>query len=127
MRSPVVTAGEPRATSLPMRLRLTCVSGAGVPAVMLVCRPHRARRAGARADPTRPQSGKSAVMQDFVKLLDGASYKKGTEIDFSASGKGKLVTKIDGKQVRAGRRRSKRRPRQLEASDGRQRHQQRLA
>jgi hypothetical protein len=39
-------------------------------------------------------------MKSFERLFDGASFKKGTAIDFSASGKGKLVTKIDGQQVR---------------------------
>lgn len=39
-------------------------------------------------------------MKAFEHLFDNASFKKGTQIDFSASGKGKLVTKIDGQAVR---------------------------
>jgi hypothetical protein len=39
-------------------------------------------------------------MGEFERLFEGATFKKGTEIDFSASGKGKLVTKIDGRAVR---------------------------
>ncbi|KAI8477278.1 MAG: chalcone isomerase [Monoraphidium minutum] len=52
-----------------------------------------------RLAPPLRKAGKSAVMQDFERLFDNASFKKGTEIDFSASGHGKLVTKVDGKQV----------------------------
>jgi len=40
-------------------------------------------------------------MGQFERLFDGVAFKKGTLVDFSASGKGKLITKIDGKQVRA--------------------------
>lgn len=38
-------------------------------------------------------------MAKFEALFDNATFKKGTQIDFSASGKGKLLTKIDGKAV----------------------------
>ena len=43
-------------------------------------------------------------MKQFEALFDGVGFKKGTAIDFSASGRGKLVTKVDGKQVRGGKR-----------------------
>jgi hypothetical protein len=51
---------------------------------------------------THPQAGKPEVMPQFERLFDNVAFKKGTEVDFSASGKGRLITKIDGKQVGRG-------------------------
>ncbi|GBF94321.1 hypothetical protein Rsub_06943 [Raphidocelis subcapitata] len=54
-----------------------------------------------RLAPALKKAGKSEVMPQFERLFDGVTFKKGTLVDFSASGKGKLITKIDGKQVGA--------------------------
>lgn len=39
------------------------------------------------------------MLKQFEALFDSATFGRGTEIDFSASGRGRLVTRIDGKQV----------------------------
>lgn len=41
-------------------------------------------------------------MKQFEALFESVEFKKGTAIDFSATGRGKLVTKVNGKQVRTG-------------------------
>lgn len=47
------------------------------------------------------QGGEAATLDQFRKQFDDVAFKKGTEIVFVQEGN-KLVTKVDGQQVRGG-------------------------
>lgn len=48
----------------------------------------------------RRAKGDDKSMAAFTRMFDGTEFKQGLEIAFCQSGKGKLITKIGGKQVR---------------------------
>ena len=52
-----------------------------------------------RLAPPLAKAGQSGALHEFAALFDGASFKKGSEITFTAAPGGKLVTRLDGRQV----------------------------
>lgn len=44
--------------------------------------------------------GEEKTLQRFTAMFDSTDFRRGLEISFCQSGKGKLIAKIDGRQVR---------------------------